>query len=122
MDVIIITGASSVDIDHLKAHLDYVFKLKELGTLRYFLGLELARSSKGIILSQRNYALQLLEDTGFLASKPVSLPMDPCVKLQAKTGDLLADLSSYRRLIGKLLYLTVSRLISCLLSINSVNM
>lgn len=122
MDVIIITGASSVDIDHLKAHLDYVFKLKELGTLRYFLGLELARSSKGIILSQRNYALQLLEDTGFLASKPVSLPMDPCVKLQATTGDLLADLSSYRRLIGKLLYLTVSRLISCLLSINSVNM
>lgn len=109
VDDIIITGASSTDIDVLKKHLDAVFRLKDLGSLRYFLGLELAKSAQGIFLSQRNYVLHLLEDTGFLGCKPTSIPMDPNLRLSADGSDLLNDPTSYRRLIGRLLYLTVSR-------------
>lgn len=95
MDDIIIIAASLVDVADLKKHLNSVFKLKDLGCLKYFLGLELARSLKGFIVFQRNCVLQLLEDTGFLASKPASLSMDPFSKLPASDGVLLDDPSPY---------------------------
>ena len=76
---------------------------------RYILGLEIAKSSKGILLTQRKYTLQLLEDTGYLAYKPQSLPMDPNCKLNSVDGEPLSDVTLYRRLIGRLMYLTISR-------------
>lgn len=86
-----------------------MFKLKDLGSLKYFLGLEIARSRQGICLSQRHYTLKLLENTGFLASKPALTPMEPCLLLNNVDGELLEDISLYRRLVGRLLYLTRSR-------------
>lgn len=109
VDVIILTGASISVVSELKVHLNNVFKLKDLGSLKYFLGLEIARSSKGIFLSQRHYALQIVEDVGLLASKPSPLPMDPNIKLLAFVGDLLSDPTQYRRIVGRLLYLTMTR-------------
>ncbi|XP_038875065.1 uncharacterized mitochondrial protein AtMg00810-like [Benincasa hispida] len=106
---IVITGASLPVLHKIKDHLHEAFKLKDLGSLRYFLGLEIARSSQGILLSQRNYTLQLLEDHGLLACKPASLPLDSALKLQFDVGTLLSDATLYRRLIGRLLYLTISR-------------
>ena len=109
VDDIIITGPSQLALDSLKTLLHSQFKLKDLGSLKYFLGLEIAWSTTGIVFTQRHYTLQLLEDTGFLACKPTSVPMDPKLRLTASDGDLLPDISSYRRLIGRLLYLTLSR-------------
>ena len=109
VDDIIITGPTQFVIDSLKQFLHSKFKLKDLGPLKYFLGIELARSSQGIVLSQRHYTLQLLEDTGYLARKPASLPMDPKASLNATDGDLFPGGSQYRRLIGKLPHLTLSR-------------
>lgn len=109
VDDIFITCASTAEVDKLKIHLNLAFKLKDLGSLRYFLGLELARSAKGIYLSQSNYVLQLLEDTRFLVVQPTSTPMEPTLKLSSTDRDSLPDPSVYRRLIGRLLYLTVSR-------------
>ncbi|XP_061366238.1 uncharacterized mitochondrial protein AtMg00810-like [Gastrolobium bilobum] len=109
VDDIIITGPDPAVVTSLKSFLHTHFKLKDLGNLKYFLGLEIARAQKGIFLSQRHYTLQLLEDTGFLACKPASVPMDPRLQLNAKDGELLTDPSQFRRLIGRLLYLTLSR-------------
>ena len=109
VNAIIITGPSLQSLDKLKVFLHSQFKLKDLGILKYFLGLEIARSSTGIVFSRRHYTLQLLEDTGFLASKPGSVPMDPKLQLNANDGDLLDDASQYRRLMGRFLYLTLSR-------------
>ena len=60
-------------------------------------------------MSQRPYALQLLVDTGYLGSKPAVTPMEPNLKLSQEDGELFDDHSLYRRLIGKLLYLTITR-------------
>src|ERR1044072_7870281 len=55
---------------------------------------------------QRKYALDLLVETGLLSAKPCSTLMDPVAKLHKKSGGQLTDTSSYRRLIGRILYLT----------------
>ena len=109
VDDIVITSPSLDLIVALKTFLHSKFKLKELGPLKYFLGLEIAQATKGIVLSQRHYTLQLLEDTGLLAAQLVTVPMDPKVRLPAHEGELLSDPSQYKRLIGRLIYLTLSR-------------
>ena len=72
VDDIIIPSPSLHIVNSLKIFLHSKFNLKDLGDLKYFLGLEIARSNKGIVLSQRNYTLQLLEDTSFMGCKPSS--------------------------------------------------
>ena len=106
VDDIIIASPSNTPISQVKQYYKLHSNSKILD--KYFLGLELARSWKGIFLSQRKYALSLLEDTGFLSSTLALLPMDPNIKLSAFDGDLLLDGSMYRRLIGRLLHLTLS--------------
>ena len=68
-------------IQRLKQHLFNHFQTKELGKLKYFLGLEIAQSSLGVVMSQRKYALDILEETGMLECKPVDTLMNPNVKL-----------------------------------------
>ena len=68
----------------------------------------MARSSKGISLCQRKYALELLAKAGELAAKQVKSPIEH-VKLSNYHRELVSDSSQYRRLIGKLLYLTLTR-------------
>lgn len=109
VDDIVLAGTSMEEIKSVKLFLDQQFKIKDLGQLRFFLGLEIARSSSGIFLNQRKYTLELLEDTGFLGSKPASVPLDPHTKLSATDGVPFDDPSGYRRLIGRLLYLTHTR-------------
>jgi hypothetical protein len=86
------------------------FHLKDLGHLKYFLGLEIDRSTEGISVCQRKYALEVLEDSGLLAVKPVTFPIEQNLKLSKEEGHLLSDSTSYRRLVGRLLYLTITRL------------
>jgi hypothetical protein len=107
-DIIIATN-DSASISPLTSFLDTQFKLKDLGPLKFFLGLEIARNSKGISICQRKYDLDILEDVGLLAAKPVTFPMETNLKLSRTSGESLVDPTSYRRLVGRLLYLTITR-------------
>ncbi|KAL9811657.1 putative RNA-directed DNA polymerase [Arabidopsis thaliana] len=84
------------------------FKLRDLGELKYFLGLEIVRSDKGIHISQRKYALDLLDEIGQLGCKPSSIPMDPSMVFAHDSGGDFVEVGPYRRLIGRLMYLNIT--------------
>lgn len=109
VDDIIISSNNDTEVALLKTQLKSFFKLRDLGEMKYFLGLEIARSSEGIYICQRKYALDLLDETGLLGCKPSSVPMDPSVKYSQETGGELVDAAAYRRLIGRLMYLQITR-------------
>ncbi|RVW49546.1 Retrovirus-related Pol polyprotein from transposon TNT 1-94 [Vitis vinifera] len=96
-------------IDLLKKLLTKEFEIKDLGNLKYFLGMEIARSKKGIAVSQRKYVLDLLNETGILGCKPAETPMDTTVKLEESDGSAPVDKGGYQRLVGKLINLSHTR-------------
>jgi hypothetical protein len=106
-DDIVITDSDVVGISSLKSFLNSKFHTKDLSKLKYFLGVEVTRSKKGILLSQRKYVLDMLTETGKLAAKPCSTPMIPNLHLTKDDGDLFDDPERYRRIVGKLNYLTI---------------
>lgn len=109
VDDIVIASTTEGAATQLTATLKQSFKLRELGPLKYFLGLEIARNAEGISLCQRKYALELLTSTGMLACKPSSIPMIPNTKLSKTDGELLENREMYRSLVGRLMYLTITR-------------
>ena len=106
---VLIASNDKQQVDQFKVQLGQKFKLKDLGELRYFLGLEVARTAKGISLCQWKYVLEILENAGLLGCKLVKVPMEHNLKLSKYEGLLLDDPGKYRRLVGRLLYLTITR-------------
>uniref|UniRef100_A0A803PA32 Reverse transcriptase Ty1/copia-type domain-containing protein n=1 Tax=Cannabis sativa TaxID=3483 RepID=A0A803PA32_CANSA len=109
VDDIIIASNNHNDASAFKLFLHSKFHLKDLGSPQFFLGLEIARSKTGIAISQRPFILQLLSESGSLGTKAVSTPMDANTSLSKDNGPPVADATSYRSLIGKLLYITITR-------------
>ncbi|XP_060969612.1 uncharacterized mitochondrial protein AtMg00810-like [Cannabis sativa] len=91
VDDVILAGNNLVEMETLKVHLNNKFQLKDLGDLKH-------------------YAFQMLEDLGHLGCKPVNTPMEANLKLSQDEEDRLADPKLCRRAIGKLQYLTITRL------------
>ncbi|GJZ89911.1 retrovirus-related pol polyprotein from transposon TNT 1-94 [Tanacetum coccineum] len=71
--------------------------------------LEVTKADSGLFVSQKKYTMEMLQDAGVLNSRPYKLPIDPNLKLQADVGTPLQDPKVYRRYIGKLIYLTITR-------------
>jgi hypothetical protein len=86
VDDIVITGDDDAGIRDLKLHLTREFEVKDLGQLRYFLGIEVSRSSKGIYLSQRKYILDLLSEVGMLGCRPALTPIEQNHRLTSESG------------------------------------
>ena len=132
VDDIILTGDHVDEISRIKVALGKEFEVKDLGDLKYFLGMEVARSKRGVYVSQRKYILDLLEETSMLGCNPEPTPIIPPKKRKKKPrkegeseeSDLDDDTETeeedkeqeepvdkerYQRLVGKLIYLSHTR-------------
>ncbi len=109
VDDLIIIRDNDANIFDLKKFLKQKFKMKDLGKLRYFLDIEVLQSPKGIWLLPRQYALNKLSEYGMTGCKPISIPLKQNVKLSADEGDLVEDTIMYKRIMGSLIYMTITR-------------
>lgn len=81
VDDLMITGNDATLIQETKDKLQHCFKIKDLGDLKYFLGIEFARNKEGILMHQRKYAVELISDLGFTGAKPFQAPLEVNKKL-----------------------------------------
>ena len=105
IDDIVLTGNHEEEMRRLELLIFKEFEINDLGHPRYFLGMEVARSKPGILVSQRKYALDLLTETGMSGCKPVDTPMDSNTRLKSRTDKMAIDKGQYQCLVGKLIYL-----------------
>ncbi|KAI3781572.1 hypothetical protein L2E82_11589 [Cichorium intybus] len=113
VDDIVLTGNNDQEIEYVKQFLKSQFLIKDLGFLKYFLGIEIVKTDYGLCLSQRKYCLELLYEFGLLAAKPIKTPLDVNVTVSSESSngndDLLENVTEYQKLVGKLIYLTNTR-------------
>nr|GEU36285.1 ribonuclease H-like domain-containing protein [Tanacetum cinerariifolium] len=112
VDDIKFIGINLNEINKFKQFLKTKFMIKDLGKLKYFLGIEVLETPIGVCFSQRKYCLELIDEFGLLASKPSYIPMQPNISLSSEPKDddpLLDNITDYQKLIGKLIYLTNTR-------------
>lgn len=83
--------------------------MKDLGFLKYFIGLEVTRSPAGFYVCQRKCCTEVVTELGMLGCKPSGFPIDQKHHLSAADGALLPDPGRYRRLLGCLVYLAATR-------------
>ncbi|CAL1381481.1 unnamed protein product [Linum trigynum] len=122
VDDVILAGDDLSFIQRVKQFLHDRFTIKDLGPLKYFPGIEVGRSPRGFVINQRKYVLDILADSGLPAAHPSASAIEQNHQLSRTKSPPIADLSSFRRLVGHLLYLTVTRLISLTWSISSVGL
>ena len=108
VDDLIITGSNEASIAQLKRSLQQQFPIKDLGSLKYFLGIEMAASRKELFLNQRKYIIDLLQDVDMLHMKPVANPLDSKLTLDS-SSESLVSCTYYQQIVGKIIYLTITR-------------
>ncbi|KAM1530006.1 hypothetical protein ACFX1Z_019153 [Malus domestica] len=109
VDDMVVTGNDPEEKAALQKYLTSEFEMKDLGALKYFLGIEVARSQQGIFLSQRKYVLDILTETGMLACKPVDTPIELNYKLGEYPDQIPTNKERYQRIVDKLIYLAHTR-------------
>ena len=109
VDDIIITSSQPKAIDDLLLSLTHDFAVKDLGTLNFFLRIEVLPNPHGILLSQHRYIMDLLHCTKMSEAKPITTPMASTTSLSSFEGEPFPDLTLYRSTVGALQYLAFTR-------------
>ncbi|XP_071686763.1 uncharacterized mitochondrial protein AtMg00810-like [Rutidosis leptorrhynchoides] len=84
------------------------FVMTDLGQLNYFLGIHATRTASSIFLSQKQYAIEIIEWAGMSTCQPCRTPIEPGAKLTSH-GPTVKDPTNYRSITGALQYLTFTR-------------
>ncbi|XP_074304226.1 uncharacterized protein LOC141638943 [Silene latifolia] len=108
VDDLVLGGTDYEALSRVKSYLGACFHMKDLGDLKYFLGIEVARNTSGVFICQRKYALDIFSETGIVSGKPERVPIEQNHKLAQADDDLLDYSERYRRIIGRLIYLTIT--------------
>ena len=108
VDDLFVTGTDGLIAD-TKRKLVAEFKMKDLGMIHYFLGMEVWQSIDGIFLGQGKYAVEILNRFGMMDCKAMATPMASNLKLLSDASSETDDATMYRQMIGSLMYLTNTR-------------
>ena len=76
IDDLIVGGDNLDEIEHVKGLLNLKFDMKDLGELRYFLGIEIICTPDGIWMSQRQYVVDMLSKYNITDCNPILVPLD----------------------------------------------
>jgi len=109
VDSMILTGDDAIGIQQLREYLQAEFKVKDLRTLKYFHGMEVVRSKRGIFTIQRKYTLDLLTKTGKIGCKLASTHLEQNWNSRSTKTNHLVDKARYQSLVGKLIHLSLTR-------------
>ncbi|XP_047326549.1 uncharacterized mitochondrial protein AtMg00810-like [Impatiens glandulifera] len=109
VDDIIITCDDHDGIKSLKSEFAHSFAMKDFGMLRYLLGIEIAYSLKGYLLSQSKYIADLFQRARLTDNQTVYTPLETNVRYSSSDGTPLDDFGLYRTIVGNLVYFTVTR-------------
>nr|GEV33460.1 reverse transcriptase domain-containing protein [Tanacetum cinerariifolium] len=96
VDDILIIGSDKDTIKSIKQQLDFKFSNKDLGSLHYYIGIEILQNLTKLVMSQKKYALDFLQCANMLNHKPSTIPLDPIKTLNSRYGKPLDDPSLYR--------------------------
>jgi hypothetical protein len=109
VDDIVFIASSATLLRRLIDRLHFEFAMIDLGELHHFLGISVTCSSDSLFLSQRQYAVNLLQKAGMAECHSMSMPIDSRAKLSTTKGAPVTDPIAYRSLVGSLQYLTLTR-------------
>jgi len=107
VDDLMIFGKDIENINDLKAQLSEEYEMKDLGELKYFLGIQVHRDKerKLIHINQSSYNRTVLERFGMMDSKPMNTPLPGGARLiKATATDVLTDQKEYQSMVGSLMY------------------
>jgi hypothetical protein len=111
VDDIVVASSSNQVVEVLLTDLRQNFALKDLGSLHYFLGIEVEKVKGGIIMNQKKYVAYIIKGAGMEKCKSVNTPLSCSEKVSAYKGTPLSgkDATKYRSIVGALQYLTLTR-------------
>lgn len=109
VDDLLITGNNPTQIAEVKLQLSNKYKMKDLGLVHRYLGIEFQKTTSGIFIHQQNYSQKLLTDLDMQHCKPAAVPLPDGLILTSDTSTAEVDATHYCRIIGKLIYLTNTR-------------
>lgn len=109
IDDIIFTGNDSLEISHLKKKVEVEFDIKDMGKLKYFLGMDFAQPKEGIFINQRKHILYMLKETGIMGCKATEMKTESNLKQNSATEGEIVERERYQRLVGRLIYLAHTR-------------
>lgn len=109
VDDLLVTGSNIVFVEEFKQNMMKVFEMTDCGEMAFFLGMEVKQNEKGIFISQKKYAKEILKKFQMENCKAVSTPMFHKLKLCKEDGAENVNETDFRSLVGCLMYLTATR-------------
>ena len=108
VDDLFVIGMDGLIVD-TKRKIYSEFEMKDLGTMHYFLGMEVWQNADGISLGRGKYAVEILKRFGMMEYKAMTTPMASNLKLLSDASSEAVDATMYRQMIGSVMYLTNTR-------------